>query len=335
MAHQISCPACQKPLYLPNEENTDDNNLEVICAACLRKYWVSYLEVSFFSFYLNLLSPSKEGQTHQYRRVYQLRGRDRRGTLQTLEFSPHQREETFSAAPGDQVILLHLGLKYPGAKLVEVINLSTGGICQVLSPRHRAKSVGLKAGLLALGTSAVLANLFGLSPSQLIAVTFPSGIGVGALVAQVQSRKGKERDPCKVAQLKTEQLFLQQLNLLNQNLERCDQSLASERQLIKRLQRLSQLMRQADAELYAFRLEVLSRGIAVLEKQLTLSHNLVEGYSQLKKLVEIEYESSRLAEQLPAAQELGSSIFQRLEELKALEQQKTELELLIEPTKFA
>ena len=69
-----------------------------------------------------------------------------------------------------------------------------------------------------------------------------------------------------------------------------------------------------------------------MEKQSGLIQNLIDGYSKIVEIVEIEYDTSRVAEQLP--ENVAVKISDRLEEMEALEQQKEELALMVDPAKL-
>jgi len=52
----------------------------------------------------------------------------------------------------------------------------------------------------------------------------------------------------------------------------------------------------------------------MMEKQRGLTQNLIDGYTQVAAILEIEFQTSRLAEELP--EDVSEQIFGRMEELK-------------------
>lgn len=92
-------------------------------------------------------------------------------------------------------------------------------------------------------------------------------------------------------------------------------------------------MSDTDANMYARRITTVASGINVIEDQLDLVQNLLDGYTQLLKIIEIEYETSRLAEKLPS--NFTSQVLTRLEELKAVEEKKQELSLRVDRTNYS
>ncbi|MEL7476663.1 MAG: hypothetical protein AAGJ55_10610, partial [Cyanobacteria bacterium J06555_12] len=85
----------------------------------------------------------------------------------------------------------------------------------------------------------------------------------------------------------------------------------------------------ADEGMYTRRIEVVERGIATVQETTILTRNLRDGYGQLAKILAIEYETSRLAEQLPDNN--SRDILLRVSELEAMEERRTSLEALVNP----
>jgi hypothetical protein len=292
------------------------------------------LEIISSTFDLEPLSSSQPERATQYRRVYRLRAFNSKREIEFLEFFLPSSAQTFSLASGDELILLHTMQDNAIDKLIWIKNRTTGESYQFFSPNSQAKAIGLKAGMFVMGVSLLLAYLLPLSPKQLLAIALPISTGVGVCVAQRQSRQGKERNLKIATRLKAEQMLLKRLESVNERLQQHRQDFVTERRTRDRLQQLHEKMSQTDSAQFESRLLVLDRGIAVLEEQLTLNQNLIDGYCQVKNLLEIEYETSRLAEQLPNAEDFGAKIFARLEELNALERQKEALALDREPAKL-
>ncbi|MCU0535175.1 MAG: hypothetical protein MUD14_14905 [Hydrococcus sp. Prado102] len=331
---KINCPACRGRLYLPFRQNDDEDVQDIICSRCLGRYAVTYLEIINSTFDLETLSSSHPERATQYRRVYRVRAFNSKREIEFLEFSLPSSAHSFSLSSGDELILLNTIQDNAIDKLIWLKNHTTGESYQFFSPSSQAKIIGLKAGMFVMGVSLLLAYLLPLSPKQLLAIALPTSAGVGVCVAQRQSRQGKERNARVATRLKAEQMLLKNLDSVNERLQQHQQNFIAERRTRDRLRQLHEKMSQTDTAQFESRLLVLDRGIAVLKEQLALNQNLIDGYSQVKNLLEIEYETSRLAEQLPNAEDFGAKIFARLEELNALERQKEALALDREPAKL-
>ena len=137
------------------------------------------------------------------------------------------------------------------------------------------------------------------------------------------------RDRTLLRRLDAEQNLLRQQYALEQKQAFFIQRLRQQQRLLKRLVALKRCMQVADATLYARRIEVVGRAITTLKETTVLTESLRDGYGQLVKMLAIEYETSRLAEQLP--DNSSQEIFRRMGELEALEERRSTLEALIDP----
>ncbi len=331
MTGQLKCPACHKPLYFPNFDECDEDFLESICTACKYKYALIHTEVLSFASSVEALQTNKYKKRPDYRRIYKLRLLKADNTIEALQFSTLGQEEKISALPEDEILLLYNMRGKALEELVWIENSTTGKSCLLLKPGAKARSTGLGAGVLALLASGLLASVLHLPMNKLyVAVAMPSAVGVGAYVAKRKSTKVRDRQ--ELARLGSEQQLLAQKHELDKKIAELTQELKTNNRIIDRLEALQRKMISAGKDLYANRLETVAKGISVLEKQLDLTQNLIDGYSQIVEIIEIEYETSRLAEQLP--EDVSENILRRLDELKAVEAKKEELALLVNPRKL-
>ena len=137
------------------------------------------------------------------------------------------------------------------------------------------------------------------------------------------------RDRQLFRRLNSEQQLLQQQYAMEQKRIFFQKQLQEQQRLLRRLKALIHRMQQADAELYAKRIGVVTRGLATLQESTALTRSLKEGYGQLVNMLVVEYETSRLAEQLPDTS--TQEIFQRLGELEVMEERRQKLETLVNP----
>ena len=77
-------------------------------------------------------------------------------------------------------------------------------------------------------------------------------------------------------------------------------------------------MSKVDADLYASRIETLKRGGALLRQQIEGLAKLITEYGKVLEIIDIEYESGNVAADF--ASQPDSVVFQRMEELKQVEE---------------
>ncbi|MGK7910688.1 MAG: hypothetical protein AB4050_04280 [Synechococcus sp.] len=173
------------------------------------------------------------------------------------------------------------------------------------------------------------------SAIPLHALTHPTHwIITGAIAAATAALAGwsdryRLRDRRRLRQLDAEQRLLQQQFAMEQKQALFTHQLQQQQRLLKRLQALQERMQAADESMYTRRIQVVARGIATVKETTTLTRNLLDGYGQLAKILAIEYETSRLAEQLPDND--SRDILLRVSELEAMEERRMSLEALVNP----
>lgn len=326
MLNQLNCPCCKKPLYLPQAGQFDEDVLEVICAACKSKYALVYLEVLNFASSVEPIQWQRSGQPIKYNRSYKLRALTLNKAIKAINFSTPEQDEELQAPPGDELLLLYTMRGNQLENLVFVINCTTGQVCQSLALIGRARVAGVNAALVTLFGGGLLSIFI---PGVILVTTIPSAIAVGVYV--MRRKLPKERDNRVLAKLAAEQKLLQYKFTLEQPVETLRQEEVSNQRLIRRLELLQQKMLKV-GELYKERAEKIESAIMILEKQLRLIEHLIAGYTRLAEMIDIEYETSRLAEQLP--ENMDAQILRQLDELKAIEAKKEELALLVNPQKL-
>ncbi len=331
MTCQLKCPACRHLLYFPDFKECDEDFLESICTSCNYKYALIRTEVSSFASNVEVLQTNKYKKHPEYRRIYQLRLLKADKTIQSLGFSTPGQAEKLSALPGDELLLLYVMRGEAVEDLISIKNSTTGMSCLLVSPGAKAKSAGFGTGIATLVGGVLLAGFVHIPLNKtFLATVVPSAVGVGAYVTRLKDPRNRDRK--ELARLGAEQrLLLQKFDLEQRTQELC-QELESNRRIISRLKGLRRKMLNAGEEMYANRIETVSKGISVLDKQLDLTQNLIAGYTQIIDILAIEYETSRLAEQIP--EDISQKILLRLEELKAIEVKKEELALLVNPQKL-
>jgi len=163
-----------------------------------------------------------------------------------------------------------------------------------------------------------------------VTIAVPAAVGAGVYVTRLS--ESKTRDKQEIARLASEQSLLGQIHSLNHRVDELKQELASKQKTINRFKALRQKMHEAGEDIYAYRMETVSKGINVMEKQRGLTLNLIDGYTHVASILEIEFQTSRLAAELP--EDVSEQILDRMEELKAIEDKREELALLVDSARL-
>ncbi|AFZ34839.1 hypothetical protein Sta7437_1269 [Stanieria cyanosphaera PCC 7437] len=338
MTEEIKCPACRQPLYLPDLSICNEERVMVICRSCHYQYAVSYAIAESCSSEVITLTKTKFLNKPKQQRLYQLKVNYQSTLQKTFQFTNFDLKEKFTANAGDSLVLLHTIDNKNNLDLIWLKNLEHNLDYQVLFPRKQQLFQGAKISsltILGCSTLALIDLFYPVVANHFIWLgTIPLAITTGFYSSIRYRRKYQQLAANNLNRLASEQNILAKLKTLTSRLKQLNQNKTSEENLLNRFRLLQAKMNQTDAHLYCDRLTTINRGISALEQQLNISQNLINGYSQLINIWEIEYETSQLAEQLPGQEKVEAQVLPRLEELQALEQQKEELSLLIQPAAF-
>lgn len=328
MTYKINCQSCRQPLYFPSFSESEENCLMAICRKCKYKYALVPTEISSFSSTVEV-SPNNEHLPQS--RSYHLRIIQADGTLKSVEFATLGRSEKISALPGERVLLLYTMRDKEPQDLVWIENSTTKKSHLLIKPGTKSRAIGFATAVLMLVGSSILAGLFQIPTNQLFwATTIPSSAGMGVFVARRSSIK--VRDRVELERLSCEQQLLAQKHELEQKIRSLTTELQINQKLVQHLKALGQKMTGIGEEMYTNQAETVSKAVTLLEKQLELTLNLIDGYLHLVEIIEIEYDTYRLAEQLP--EDVLTKMLNQLGELKAIESAKEELSLLVNPEKI-
>lgn len=130
-------------------------------------------------------------------------------------------------------------------------------------------------------------------------------------------------------QLTSKQQILAQKYELEQRITGFNKELKESQNLMQCLTGLQSKMMSVGEDLYACQLVTVTKGINIIQEQISFSQDVINGYSQLIKIIEIEFETSQLVEQLP--EDISEKILRRLEELMVIQTKREELSLLFDP----
>lgn len=322
MSILIHCPACSTAIGNIGSNGT----LQAICASCWYKFEAIYGSVAAR---VSEVEPvrSLPHLPQRYRRRYEFR----LSTPQEvqLQCSTLGQEDRLPAHLGDRISFLYTLRGEVREALIAVTNHTTDKTYRLSSPGRAALSLAVKISFFS-GIPLLLVLL----PNG---VEFPiamlAAIGsmpvVSVIVAKLKSSKVKI-DASQRLRLVAEQKLLGEKVELQQRLAELQQKYSTNQARVYQLISLNQKMLDVGADLYAKRIEKISRAIALLEPQLTQEQHLIDQYTRTIKMVEIELETSQAVEQLPEAEDFMSMIFVQLNELRTIDQKNQQLRSQVE-----
>lgn len=341
MSYPIPCPACAEMLYFPQLEDAFQGEpMLAYCGKCQFKYGLTSGRV------LDLHGAGAVPQRQWFwtRKSAPLcRYRLRLGTgaapPPTFELSLPTPEEGWSptghrpspAALDDRVSVLYTLPNRGPSELVRFTNHTQDRHWLLGKPGQQARSLGQGVGVGILVSGGILASLLqGPIEVLLWLGVLPTAFYGGRAMMHWRSPRlqpGREQQ-----QLAAEQKLLGQIFQLQQRLTQLRQETQADLKVVQRLEALKQRMVAVAADLYSDRIARIENAVNVLNQQLGLSQSLIDGYAQALEMLQIEFETSRLVEQLP--DDLGHRILSRLEELKAIEAQRDQINLRVDPAKL-
>ncbi|CAA9565408.1 hypothetical protein AVDCRST_MAG81-1004 [uncultured Synechococcales cyanobacterium] len=330
MTIQLKCPSCRKPIFFPEVEEIDEDQLEIICPGCQYKYSLVSAQVLGFASEVETTPANKYKKQPSYRHIYELRLLTANRKLKALRLETPGPEQKISAFPKDEMLMLYTLRGKALDELVWIENHTTGKSCLLKKPDAKARSAGVTTGIVTLFAGGVLAMLVHLPGKLSLAIVVPASVGAGVYVTQLN--ESKSRDKKEITRLASEQSLLGQIHSLDHRIHELKRELASNQKTINRFKALRQKMIDAGEDIYAYRVETISKGISVMEKQRGLTQNLIDGYAQVVAILEIEFQTSRLAEALP--EDVSEQILGRMQELKAIEDKREELALLVDSARI-
>lgn len=328
MPLQIKCPCCHNPLYIPGPQENKDLS-EVLCPRCRFKYGLQMAQVQAFASRVETLPTNRNKNQPDCHRVYNLRLRTPAQKLKALRLETPGPRERISALAGDELLLLYTLHGTTLDELIWIKNTTTGNSHLLHSPGRKARNQGIIAGFATLIGGGILAMLFQLPNRVYLPIALPAALGAGAYVSRSKDTRTKDRQ--EIAHFTSEQHLLKQMHDLEDRIQDLQQESDAQVKTITQLHSLRQKMLDA-GELYASRVETIAKGIAVMERQLGLTLDLIDGYHQIAAILEIEYKASQLTDAMP--EEMSETILSRMAELKVIEEKREELALLVDPTKL-
>ncbi|MGI0490103.1 hypothetical protein ACN4EK_32355 [Pantanalinema rosaneae CENA516] len=322
MKPSLYCPVCSRPIV-----DFHYSAPMVTCFSCEQRYGVVSGKLSNRSSIYEVLLYLTAKLPRLYKRYYTFQITTPERTLKRLQFSVSGKADRVPVHSGDIVSVLYTLQGYVMKKLVAITNHTTGKSYVLDSPIPSPSYLTVTIGSLTLGTI-VLAVLSG---ANMLLITGLSALGIvlylktaniAHLTTPILSSEMREG-----RRLLADQRLMAQKRRIETRIDELHHECKSNQVLIEQVERLQQKMAQVDQTLYSARIYRATSAVKILKQQITNSHRLIREYERTAKMVEIEVDTSWIADQLPDAENFTLRIFERLEELKTIEDQNQQLKL--------
>jgi hypothetical protein len=260
-----------------------------------------------------------------YKRHYSFQITTADRTLKQLQFSLPGKADVVPVNSGDIVSVLYTVQGYVMQKLVAIANHTTGKQYVLPTPvpsssRHLALFITAISCLLTLSFVGGW-NLFLTSSLSAIGLLgylkLSNTANLTSPPLESQARLGKR--------LLQDQRMLAQQRKIEQRIEELQHEHKSTQVLIHQLESLKQKMSQVDPALYGARIHRAAHAVSLLKQQLVNNQRLVREYERTRRMIDIEVETTWIADQLPDSENFSRSILGRLAELKQIEDQNQDL----------
>lgn len=293
----------------------------VTCASCRRQYKILYGKLSRrvsmheAVLYFNARLP------HLYKRHYAFEITTPDRELKRLQFSTAGKEDQVPVRQGDRVSVL-----YTVRKLIAVVNHTTGRSHVLSNP---VPSATYQVALLGTAAIALLLGAFslGINPFLTAVVSALSFVVYLKLTPAASLTSSFSQSLDIGSQVMADQRLLRYQQQLEQRIEDLAQERQAHQNLIDQIEALKRKMTRVDPHLYRARIYRINSAIGILQRQIDNNQQLTQEYGRTLRMIEIEVETSWIADQLPDPDDFTRTILHRLQELKAIEQQNQALKL--------
>lgn len=324
MKLSLHCPSCAKPFTDLRHNSTQGR---VNCLSCGRQYGVVYGKLSRRSSIHEALLYLKATLPSFYKRHYTLQITTADRTLKHLQFSIPGKADVVPVHRGDIVSVLYTMQGYVMKKLVAIANHTTGKSYVLPTPVPSSSHHVIT--LLTLITGMVIASFLG--GINLVLTSLLSAIGVLLYIKLAHSAQltnpPLDHQEHESRRLLADQKLITQQRKIEQRVSELHHECKSNQALIDQLEMLKRKMSQLDPSLYSARIYRATGAIDILSQQIANSQRLVREYDRTLKMVEIEIDTSWIADQLPDADNFTRTIIRRLAELREIEDQNQTLKL--------
>lgn len=318
----LACPSCARSIG-----DFKGNPTQVFCSACNHRYGVVYGKLSRRSSIHETLLFLTAKLPRLDKRHYTLQITTPDRCLKLLQFSLSGREDEVPAHRGDVVSVLYTMQGYVMKKLVAITNHTTGKHYVLPSPIPSPTYLTTNLSVITIG---LLTCAF-VSGGGVFTTLICSGLGMLAylklaniahLFSPPLETIGREGN-----RLIADQRLLAQKLKIERRIEELSHEGKTNQVLIRQLEDLKAKMSHLDAQLYAARIYRATSAVKILKQQIANNQRLIREYRRTQRMIEIEVETSWIADQLPDTDRFTRTIVQKLEELKTIEEQNQFLKL--------
>ena len=322
MKLSLHCPTCSRPIA-----NFSSDDQQIVCRACGSEFGLVYGKLSKHVSLPETLIYLTDRLPRFYKRHYTLQVTTPDRSLKQFQFSTSGKADQIPIHQSDLVSVLYTMQGYVMQRLVAIANHTTGKsyvLPQPISSGSRlVPTIG--AGMLAFLVAAHLLgmNLFlATSVSAIGALMYLKLTNVAQLSSPMLQSQGQTG-----SQLLADQRLLGQKRRIESRIGELEHDCQANHVLVSQLAILKRKMRALDQSLYATRIDRADRAVALIEEQNVNNRCLIQEYRQAASMIEIEIETSWIADQLPESSNFISKILRKLDELKSIESQNQTLKL--------
>jgi hypothetical protein len=297
--------------------------LDVVCGKCKFEYrFKSGVLEKRLSRQVTLQRQTTK-QDGIYHREYEFRLRTTGGGLDTIVFTVPGRDDWILARSRDEVTFVYTLKGGVPDELVTVLNETTNDVYPIAKPGSKAHGAAVVVGcVVSFGLLVVVWFVAG----SFVAAILVAAIGGGtsyALYVKFNTPR-QELTGARAEEIEQRQGLLAQKQQLLLAMAPSARDFERHGTLAQALLDLREKMLSVGEEMYRSRIEALEAALTILEEQVGLDRQLMEGYAQAIKIVEIEIESGNAAEALPAT--VANALAAKAEELDAIRKRNEELE---------
>lgn len=324
MKLSLCCPSCGKTIA---ELHRHSLQSQIVCLSCGERYGVVYGKLSRRSSIQEALLYLKSTFPSFYKRHYTLQITTVDRTYKNLQFSIPGKADVVPVHRGDLVSVIYTMQGYVMKKLVAIANHTTGKNYILPQPipsssRHALKLLTIVSGFLGIsfltGFNVLLTALL-----SAIGVLLHLKLSNQAQITSPMLDNHESQDQRLIA----DQRLMAQHRKIEQRIAELEHESKSNLMLIEQLETLKRKMSQVDQALYSARIYRATGAVKILKQQIVNSHRLIREYGRTLKMIEIEIDTSWIADQLPDVENFTRTIIGKLAELKEIEEQNQSLKI--------
>lgn len=314
----FNCPACKAPIA----DLSGPGVTEVTCARCRFSYRIFTGHVVACAS-RTITVRNQVGNNLTEKQLFELQLEMEAGTRRVINFEVEGVNRSISMAANDLVSVVYsLRKKKRIEELLSVVNHTSVVTYELAEVGERSRNVAL---VLTVGVSALAFAAF-VSLGPLVAVL---GTGAAGVASHVGFRRlfapTTKLPPDENRKLEQVRTLLERKQEMEGQLVRVEQERRNRTVLKTRLEQLRAKMESVDPQLYQLRIERVTSAVAMLDQQIRLDDQLVDGYQRTVAMLEIEVESNTHVDEL--SEDIAEILRDRADQLAAIRERNEDLQL--------